>query len=1139
MANRYGAGYRNGNGYGNFGRPQQPSVSPSPSQLSLSSQQQPPPPQQISPARQRLQQQQQDDYDPYGDGYSSGAANGGGTRRGGGGADGYVSSSSRGGDRGGDRDRRGAVMGPASRRFRQEDDSYGNDEDDQFDDRGPPPPSQRRRQGMQQPQQRDYRQGGYGGGPNASSDRRIGQDALDRIRAEWPAMYQTDCVPVQMALQLLDGSSVGRAHEYRAFQRTHQYLQDSLKGIVHDYHQGFNSSIGTFHKIQSSIQASQLKVRGLKETLAASRASLCKTDPELAKLYAASQQYDDLLQTLGDLDELRQVPERLEARISEKQFLTAVDVLQHALRKLRKPELDGIGALADLRSYLANQETALMDILVEELHEHLYLKSPYCQERWQALARHQGSGSGGGSATSAAAASSSSGGAAGSRSLAPKPESSLTSPSLPDSHFLPFFLLLDGMDLEHAVREDPARNPEGDTFYYITLVIESLNKLGRLEAAVDQLKQRLPVELFGVVHETVNEIDQKHPSSLRGSGAGGRAFGRIGPSGAAGGGVSASGMPSTPPSQSAGVVSAAGGSSAGLHIYGSRETQMRADVIYDLLWTLYGKFEAIAEGHRIFHEYIKALIRREGAGNNSALLGSFKELWNLYQNEIRSLLHNYVTTDADLYRSGSGSFRGLNGSVLAGGAGRRGAGGAGTGRDSIFKFNEADAKSLEMATEYDDLDGIIRAAVPGLTSNGGASLRASGGGAGRKAGGGAAAGDAKKGRKSYGSPGLFLGDQQQLLAAGGGSGDDLQKPLVEPSVFNMSLLLPPTLVFLQRLRGIVPPGSDLAASTLTSFLDNFLVNVFQPQLDETLGKLSDAVFGEADAFQADPTWSQMARRPVFKGTTAFFSVVTAFCRMLGTIPHDQALSALMITQMVRYYDRCFSWYKALVTKVDTADQADPTALAMTNPSADGQRLRASAVLALEDGEIAKTARALWAVDEELADAADGAVAAVSTNGELVQKKAELLKQEVDLLLARASRGPSGAPQQRLGLGDVISDRDAITSLCLLYTSMKWLAVKIGGLRHITQQDADAAAAAAAAAARGTGAGGAGGVGGAGASAASSALAKPDKRRWTNLGTEPSKALADGGPVYLPMTQETVQWVLRLFFFPCFHVSMFV
>ncbi|KAM0363713.1 hypothetical protein ACHAO7_002021 [Fusarium culmorum] len=802
-----------------------------------------------------------------------------------------------------------------------------------------PPPSLRQMSSRSRIPQVQSQGQGQSQVPDTHAARQI-TEVIDHIKKEWPSMCQDDCVPVQLSLQLLDKSSVGRAHEYGQFQQSHNYLQESLKGIVHEHHQGFNSSIGTFHKIQSSIQQSQKRVRALKESLASSKTSLCATDPELKKLSKSSQEFDALLQTLNELDDLRAVPDQLEARISEKRFLTAVEVLQSALRKLRKPELDDIGALADLRSYLANQETALMDILVEELHEHLYLKSPYCQERWQNLAKTQGA---------------------------------VTEGYTDIKPIAPFHMVLDAIDVDKTIREDPMKNPEADTFYYVGLLVESLNRLGRLQNAVETLKQRLPVELFTIVNETINEVDQRHPSSLRGGSARGD----------------------------------------GLHVYGTRETQMRADVIYDLLWSLYGKFEAIGEGHRVFHESIKVLIRREGAGNNSALLGSFKELWNLYQNEIRSLLHNYVTTDADVYQFDSPN----PGDTLHGKK---------DVREHLFKFSEANTKSVEMTSEYDALDSIIQDAVPGL----------------------------KQDRKGRSAPegGRRGGD--------GGHGSSHQttgsyKSLVEPSVFNMSLLLPPTLVFLQRLKSIVPPGSDLATSTLTTFLDNFLVNVFQPQLDETLAKLSDTVFGEADAFSQDSGWSQVARRPVFRGTTAFFEVVTAFCRMLGTIPPDQALSSLIVTQMMRYYDRCFSWFKTLVVKAQ--DQAAEIS---------NDNLRSSARFSLDQGELQETMKKLFTAEE---------------------MDWELAEKEIHLLMELTNESP-------LDSGDIIQDRDSISSLCLLYTSMKWLAVKISGLRQITTHDTDTSR---------------------------QNLPRHSNRRWT-LMNEPSKSAGEEGPVSLPLTQETVQ-----------------
>jgi len=774
----------------------------------------------------------------------------------------------------------------------------------------------------------------------STAERRIG-DVLDRIQAEWPEMCKGTCVPVHVSLQLLDNSSVGRQHERPQFEQMHKYLQESLKAIVHEHHQGFNSSIGTFHKIQSSIQTSQKRVRTLKESLVLSKSSLGTTDPELRKMASASQNYDDLLRTLSEIEDLRLVPDQLEARISEKRFLTAVDVLQDALRRIRVPALDEIGALSELRSYLTNQEAALTDILVEELHDHLYLKSPYCQERWQALAKGQG-GIG-----------------------REKPDAA--------TPIRPFYEVLDSMDLTEPMVEDPSRNPESDTFYYIELLVESLNKLGRLESAVNTIKERLPNELFGIVNETNGEVDQKHPSSLRGGMSG----------------------------------------SNGTQSYG-KENGLRAEVIYDLLRTLYAKFEAVAEGHRVFHDITNSIVRREGVRNSKPLLGSFVELWTLYQNEIKTLLNTYITTEADVYQHNSTPRPGASRDQK---------------KEHLFQFSSADSKSVSMSAEYQELDGIIRAAVPGLMSSD------------RKQA------DSKKQIAQRADS--TIGPRR----AQGSSNIDTKaahKSLVEPSVFNMSLLLPPTITFLQRLKNIVPPRSEVVTSTLTSFLDAFLKNIFRPQLEETLEKLSYTLFNESDAFQQDPQWTNVARRPVFKGTSAFFSLIIAFCRMLDTIPHDQALSQIIIDQMMKYYSHCYSWFKSLVSQ---------------NQDNDSGAEKFSAVLAAGPGDIHDVMQKLWTAegDDRL-----------------------LLDKETGLLILQTNEKP-------LRPEDIIMDRETISSLCVLYTSMKWLSIKIIELRHITHSDMDSNR---------------------------NSIQKPQNRRWTLMNDSP-RTRDDQSPAYLPMSQETV------------------
>jgi exocyst complex component 4 len=140
--------------------------------------------------------------------------------------------------------------------------------------------------------------------------------------------------------------------------------------------------------------------------------------------------------------------------------------------------------------------------------------------------------------------------------------------------------------------DDSTHNPETDTFQYMRLIIESLNKMNRLDLAINTIEQRLPVELFKVVDKSNNEVAQRHPSILR--------------------------------------------------AYASRKASKSKNLVEsdelldDLLYTLYARFEAIAESHRAVHDVVAGIVRREGLRDSSsaALTRGFKELWKLYQSEV-------------------------------------------------------------------------------------------------------------------------------------------------------------------------------------------------------------------------------------------------------------------------------------------------------------------------------------------------------------------------------------------------------------------------------------------------------------------------------------------------------------------------
>ncbi|KAJ5619230.1 hypothetical protein N7510_003214 [Penicillium lagena] len=765
------------------------------------------------------------------------------------------------------------------------------------------------------------------------------ESVLQSIQREWDFMTDTECIPVHVALSLMDMSTLGKADREPDFLRMHNQIQRTLKAIVNEHHQGFNSSIGTYHKIQSSIASSQGRVRDLRHSLEEAKSGLLSTKPELKGLATSSQNYDDIIQLFCHIEEIQSLPEKLEAHISDKRFLAAVDVLHTGLRLLRRSELDNLGALADVRAFFSNQEISLTDILIEELHDHLYLKSPYCTDRWKP----------------------------------PSAEGDISSFSWTGNRSWerPVYTFLAKLDASTPMVEDASRNPEADTFSYIHLLIEALNKMGHLDVAIDRIEQRLPVELFAVVDKTNADVDARYPSSAKG-------------------------FPSHDSSLKTSLPTEA--------------IEKRGHVLAEFLWALYAKFEAIAEGHRVIHDVVAAIVQREGLTTGDTLAGGFKELWKLYQSEIRSLMHDYLATDGEASYRSRGEEADARRQLYS-------------GRDKtkkMFKLSDIDQNS-EMKAEQDELDEILKSSVPGMVS--------------------------KTRQKSS------TNDTTQSRQGNSGTG---HKILIEPSVFNMGLLLPPSLSFIQRLKDIVPVNSDIPMNTLTSFLDDFMVNVFHPQLDETVTDLCTLSFIAADAFTEDPQWAKVSPRPIFRGTVKFMSIVREFSKMLSSIPHDQSFTQLLIDQIVTYYDKCFGWYKAMVTKVSTRNQGG------------GVRLKAAAQFA-DSGDIRDTVNELW----------EGTTT----------KKQILLDKEIELLLKRTNQVP-------LEPYDIISDPKTVVSLSLLYNSMKWLGSHLTKIRLVMDPAAEADS-----------------------SPSLTASGRPS-RRWTLFGAMRPKRDSINQPVFLPLNQET-------------------
>lgn len=175
--------------------------------------------------------------------------------------------------------------------------------------------------------------------------------------------------------------------------------------------------------------------------------------------------------------------------------------------------------------------------------------------------------------------------------------------------------------------------------------------------------------------------------------------------------------------------------------------------------------------------------------------------------------------------------------------------------------------------------------------------------------------------------------------------------------------------------------------------------------------------------------------------------------MLDNLPHDMAFSQLIVGQLETYAQKCEGWYKALVSR--------------SQPTPEGRREKASAV---------------WADADEMEDLIARLVQVDFNDRESFSKLAD---SEISLLIDAVQHEP-------LDQADMIQDKKSIVSLCLLYTSMKWLATKVAQLRHISDRASDMNR--------------------------QENTGQRHNRRWTLLSS--SEPRTEGAPIYLPLSVET-------------------
>ncbi|CCL98507.1 uncharacterized protein FIBRA_00506 [Fibroporia radiculosa] len=897
---------------------------------------------------------------------------------------------------------------------------------------------------------------------------------LDEIKGEWEIVTEDDVSlyfnklrtesvipttfqfnPVELALQLLDDSSLGK--DMDSFRRTKDMLSKALKGSVDKYYQAFAGALPHHGSLLNHVGVTQDQVREARTSLQEAKDTLGSKRADLVQLWSRSQTVDEMMRILDQIERLRTVPDVLESLISEKRLLQAAVLLVRSLKLINKQDMLDIGAVSDLRSYLVTQEVSLREILVDELQSHLYLRSFWCESRWAVYTPGQqafpvleeeellsprlkpsfpliSSPNGPGSKPTRLAR------FLDELALRPNdPPFDITEQHGPDSSSVglaasgstPAIGLSTGQSsnsLNGALPgittsffpntlQPPARNPEADSFSYIETVLESLAVLGKLGTALDVVSQKLPGEISTLVEATLDEVEERAEFGRRGSALAsmsGTGSGRLEdvmlttsamPSGGMGFGTGIPGVTIVPgaPRSAIGItgrVPSLKAASIRLTALESSTKQGDQETLRDFFWTLYSKLDAVTQALRVVYEvsnrigsvsytspisiedfHLKAgtwfIQRRDFRDSSGAKPGSLfplAEVWMPVQAEVRTLISDYVTDEEQGTVSGRNPISSIN-EVLREGKFNR------DKTKSVFRFADTDIKStMKVLKQHeDDLTRVLKDSVPGLVQG--------------------SADSAVQATLSA------VGTDDRLAGTG-----QHHRVLVHPDAFHVSILFQPTLAWLDRISGVLPSGLE-AARASSVVLDEFVLNVYLPQLEDKVSLLFHQTVTGPDAFEPDLASLALSHEPLVKASVQVMALINSLCAMLRTTPfHRENYSRLILTVIGQFYQRCSDRFYDLVSIKDGTSQA-------------GSRVALAAQ---------------WAQKSELATCLSGLFGVVNDSN-TVSKRIQLCQQEAHL-------EQNFLAERSIDKQDLILSIRNLSALAGLYTSITWFARELDVLK---------------------------------------------------------------------------------------------
>ncbi|CCH45404.1 putative exocyst complex component sec8 [Wickerhamomyces ciferrii] len=197
---------------------------------------------------------------------------------------------------------------------------------------------------------------------------------LSEVEFSWRQTIGDDANPLDIALPLLDNTSVGLAHRRGEFLDLKDRISNGLRQTVNEHFQAFNDSVGSYRSVVQSIANSQHTLNKIKDTVNSTSKDISETGESMGSLNENVKNYNEMIAILNNIEYIKKAPNDLDDAFSDKNYSKAQLILQNVQQKAQTFKLWSLPALSNLENYFQIQSQQLFEILIEEIHNIIYSK---------------------------------------------------------------------------------------------------------------------------------------------------------------------------------------------------------------------------------------------------------------------------------------------------------------------------------------------------------------------------------------------------------------------------------------------------------------------------------------------------------------------------------------------------------------------------------------------------------------------------------------------------------------------------------------------------------------------------------------------------------------------------------------------